>query len=606
MKNRLNLLFLCLAMPILMFSCSDGGGSGSSVAAIAFSSLRDSDLQIYSMAEDGSDPRNISNNASLDDSPDWSPAGAKLVFTAGVDSISPSSFPDPQTPANSGEIYVMDADGSNQRNISANSASDYDPAWSRNGAQIAFASRISKDAIWSGASAASGAINRWASNGGEDGDASPAGCPISALNFTGASVWVGCASPVGVKIYDLEGDPVSTLEAIGPVGAMAVVEDEVEDEVWIGSSVAPGLIRRYDAQTGDEIEPVVSIQTGWPITAMVSDGTNVWAAGRTGSVTRFDRQGNVLTTSPTTGIEIAAMVLTATEVWTAGTSSTGTVSRFDLDGNLLGRVNSGAPIAAMVFTGNEVWTGGSSGSGLMNRFGLTGTLIETFNAGSPVLAIARGDDQVWIAINSVGGGTINRYGFNADFLGSLQAEGPVRVLTFVPWDDLTYDIVVMNPDGTDQRSILSDPGFMGRPTWSLTGSEIAFYALREHGDSPSELDSEIWVIGADGGTPVNLTDNQSEDYEPAWSPSGNQIAFVSTRDGNAQIYVMDVDGNNQQNISNNAFDDWRPAWSPDGTQIVFYSFRDGNSQIYVMDADGSSQQNISNNAFSDRDPAWRP
>ena len=41
-----------------------------------------------------------------------------------------------------------------------------------------------------------------------------------------------------------------------------------------------------------------------------------------------------------------------------------------------------------------------------------------------------------------------------------------------------------------------------------------------------------------------------------------KIAFYSTRDGNAEIYVMDADGNSQTNISNNSSDDYQPAWKP--------------------------------------------
>ena len=43
-----------------------------------------------------------------------------------------------------------------------------------------------------------------------------------------------------------------------------------------------------------------------------------------------------------------------------------------------------------------------------------------------------------------------------------------------------------------------------------------------------------------------------------------QIAFSSTRDGNAEIYVMEVDGKNPRRLTNNDFPDANPSWSPDG------------------------------------------
>ena len=83
-----------------------------------------------------------------------------------------------------------------------------------------------------------------------------------------------------------------------------------------------------------------------------------------------------------------------------------------------------------------------------------------------------------------------------------------------------------------------------------------------------------------------------------------QIAFSSGRSGNAEIYVMDADGGNQLNLTNDPGDDRSPAWSPDGNRIAFMSNRDKNTEIYVMDADGGNQLNLTNNPHSDGSPAW--
>ena len=57
-----------------------------------------------------------------------------------------------------------------------------------------------------------------------------------------------------------------------------------------------------------------------------------------------------------------------------------------------------------------------------------------------------------------------------------------------------------------------------------------------------------------------------------------KIAFTSTRDGNEEIYVMDGDGRNQRRVTVNPALDRDPAWSPDGQQIAFVSLKDEGTE----------------------------
>ncbi|HEX8891643.1 MAG TPA: Calx-beta domain-containing protein [Pyrinomonadaceae bacterium] len=117
---------------------------------------------------------------------------------------------------------------------------------------------------------------------------------------------------------------------------------------------------------------------------------------------------------------------------------------------------------------------------------------------------------------------------------------------------------------------------------------------------------EIYTMDTDGGGLARLTENNAEDFSPAWSPDGTHIAFVSNRDGNPEIYVMNADGTSQTRLTNNTTDDLFPAWSPDGAKIAFSSRRDGNDEIYVMNPDGTGQQNITNNPGDDTQPTYSP
>jgi hypothetical protein len=95
-------------------------------------------------------------------------------------------------------------------------------------------------------------------------------------------------------------------------------------------------------------------------------------------------------------------------------------------------------------------------------------------------------------------------------------------------------------------------------------------------------------------------------YDPAWSPTSDQITFVSDDSGNDEIWVINRDGGGALQLTRDEWNWWdkHPSWSPDGSKIVFWSNRSGNRQIWVMDADGSNLHSLSRTGFNDWDPVW--
>src|SRR2546422_583991 len=93
---------------------------------IAFVSDRDGNFEIYVMDADGSNQTRLTNNPARDGEPAWSPDGAKIVFVSQRDGNE--------------EIYVMNADGSDLRLLAQapDGEFDYSPAWSPDGAKILF------------------------------------------------------------------------------------------------------------------------------------------------------------------------------------------------------------------------------------------------------------------------------------------------------------------------------------------------------------------------------------------------------------------------------------------------------------------------------------
>jgi len=139
------------------------------------------------------------------------------------------------------------------------------------------------------------------------------------------------------------------------------------------------------------------------------------------------------------------------------------------------------------------------------------------------------------------------------------------------------------------------------PTCRDDDQKIVFVSDRDSPDDgytsePNAEAFEIYVMNSDGTNQTRLTDNLGADIQPAWSPDGTKIAFVSARDGSANIYVMDADGSNQTRLTNmRAGRPMLPTWSPDGQHIAFIIPRrhiHHFHEIHVMNADGSDLTTI--------------
>ena len=143
-------------------------------------------------------------------------------------------------------------------------------------------------------------------------------------------------------------------------------------------------------------------------------------------------------------------------------------------------------------------------------------------------------------------------------------------------DQKNGEIFVMNRDGQTVRRLTKHPQYDASPAWSPDGQKIAFISFRdEHRfDGRMITPGEIYVMNADGTNPINLTQSPIRwDRSPSWSPDGKQIVFGSAGflKGVVQsdIWVIDADGGNRRNLTNDAPIDLAPDWSPDGLRIAF-------------------------------------
>lgn len=106
---------------------------------------------------------------------------------------------------------------------------------------------------------------------------------------------------------------------------------------------------------------------------------------------------------------------------------------------------------------------------------------------------------------------------------------------------------------------------------------------------------------------TRLTSGAWDDVDPALSPAGDSIAFVSNRSGHWDLFVLDLQTGVTTQLSNDAAYDGAPSWSSDGGWLAYERYDDEDLEIFIRPIDGSVDPVlISANSAMDYAPAWRP
>ena len=143
------------------------------------------------------------------------------------------------------------------------------------------------------------------------------------------------------------------------------------------------------------------------------------------------------------------------------------------------------------------------------------------------------------------------------------------------------------------------------PAWSASGSQLAYSSSRSG-------DPEIWVSDGSGGGARKITSFRGPDVSPAWNPkTGSQIAWISGRTGLPQLYTMDSDGAGVTRMTDGGYAT-SPSWSPNGQFLSFAWDRKygpgapGGQDIYVMEIASKRWLQLTHDAGRCDFPSWSP
>lgn len=508
-------------------------------------------FNLRTSASDGSAPGHVFGPTPPPSQPAWSPDGAKIAFVAG---------PAPN------EIYSANADGSSPVNLTQSAASESNPSWSSTG-KIAY-ERESQ--IWM--------MN-------QDGTNQAQFSAITQPSPTGPAF-----SSDGSKIAFASGGEIWKINADGS-GQQQVTNSATADAdpAWSpdGSKIVfhkGGVgIAAIDANGANEVN--LTTGSGDLRPAWSSDGTTI-------AFKRVSSLSGIFVMDVTGANQIRIIIDSGGPFGAANDDPAWQpvgqpANTFSISGYISG--GGSLPAGAIISLSGS--TNATTSADLIGHYRFSGLP----SGGNFIVSAARANYSFTAPSRTFNNLTANR---TADFVGKEICVGASCAkngrIAFVSGSQ----IVTVNPNGSDRRTLTDG----NHPNFSPDGLKVVFSTTRDG-------NSEIYHMNANGSNPVRLTNNTAGDVQPYYSPDGASIVFTSNRDGNEEIYKMNADGTNQVRLTNENAADRMPAFSPNGQKIIFVTERVGgssNRRLFTMNADGTNQQVISDVAGVYFRPSYRP
>ena len=145
-----------------------------------------------------------------------------------------------------------------------------------------------------------------------------------------------------------------------------------------------------------------------------------------------------------------------------------------------------------------------------------------------------------------------------------------------------WDILLMNPDGTQQVNLTKHPAADHSPTWSPTGEQILFVSDRDR----FRRSPDLYLMNPDGSNIRQVFGKSKVRSSPSWSPDGKQIVYTSLEQGQWMIYIATIDGQKEERMAFGG----GPIWSPDGTEIAFTVGWPERMRISVLNVETGRQK----------------
>ena len=168
-----------------------------------------------------------------------------------------------------------------------------------------------------------------------------------------------------------------------------------------------------------------------------------------------------------------------------------------------------------------------------------------------------------------------------------------------PAQQRTKRLAIMDQDGANHQYLTDGRALVLTPRFSPSAQEITYLSYAK--GAP-----RVYLFNIDSGQQEAIGDFPGMTFAPRFSPEGNRVVFSRAENGASNIFALDLRTRRPSRLTEGNVIDTTPSYSPDGARLVFNSDRGGSQQLYVMDANGGEAKRISFGSGKYGTPVWSP
>ncbi|WP_084399325.1 Tol-Pal system beta propeller repeat protein TolB [Henriciella aquimarina] len=147
-----------------------------------------------------------------------------------------------------------------------------------------------------------------------------------------------------------------------------------------------------------------------------------------------------------------------------------------------------------------------------------------------------------------------------------------------PKDARKTRLAIMDSDGANVKYLTTDNNLVLSPRFSPSNQQITYMSYENQ-------EPRVYLFDIQNGRQEVLGDIKT--FAPRFSRDGESVLMTKANNGNSDIYIRDLVTQEMRRLTDNPNIDVSPSMSPDGRQVVFTSDRGGSPQLYIMNVDGS-------------------